>query len=66
MVVIPPGFLINVQVPLAGKPFNITLPAASAQVGCVIVPIVGAMGETFILTAAWAVSIPHAPDAAIV
>ena len=32
-VVIPPGFLVKVQVPEAGKPLNITLPVPRAQVG---------------------------------
>jgi hypothetical protein len=36
---IAPGFIV--QLP-AGKPLNITLPVAVAQVGCVIVPTVGA------------------------
>ena len=39
--VIPPGFIV--QLP-AGKPFNTTLPVATVQVGCVIVPTVGAVG----------------------
>lgn len=39
--VIPPGLIV--QLP-AGKPFNITLPVASAHVGCVIVPTTGAAG----------------------
>lgn len=43
-VIIPPGFLVNVQVPSAGRPFNSTLPVATGQEGCVIVPIVGADG----------------------
>ena len=30
---------------MAGKPFNTTLPVASAQVGWVMVPTVGAVGE---------------------
>ena len=38
-----PGF--KVQVPVAGKPLNTTLPVASAQVGWVMVPTVGAVGE---------------------
>ena len=29
-----------------GKPFNTTLPVAKAQVGCVMVPTVGAAGVT--------------------
>ena len=32
-VVVPPGFLVRVQVPEAGKPLNATLPAATVQVG---------------------------------
>jgi len=39
VVIIPPGFLVNVQVPAAGKPFKTTLPVGTAHVGCVIVPI---------------------------
>ena len=42
-VVVPPGVLVNVQLP-AGKPFNTTLPVATVQVGWVIVPIAGAVG----------------------
>ena len=37
-----PGF--NVHVPAAGKPLNTTLPVPTLQVGCVIVPTVGAVG----------------------
>jgi hypothetical protein len=33
VVVIPPGVLVNVQVPVAGKPFKITLPEATKHVG---------------------------------
>ena len=44
MVVIPPGVLVKVHVPVAGKPFNITFPVATLHVGWVIVPIVGADG----------------------
>ena len=32
-VVVPPGVLVRVHVPLEGKPFNATLPVASVQVG---------------------------------
>ena len=42
--VIPPGFLVRVQVPEAGNPFSTTDPVASTQVGCVIVPMTGAPG----------------------
>jgi hypothetical protein len=44
VVVVPPGVLVNVQVPVEGKPFSTTLPVESTQVGCVMVPIVGAVG----------------------
>lgn len=40
---IPPG-LIN-QFPVTGKPFNTTLPVPTRQLGCVIVPTVGAEYE---------------------
>jgi hypothetical protein len=44
VVVTPPGVLVNVHVPVAGKPFNTTLPVDTEHVGCVIVPTVGAEG----------------------
>ena len=44
VVVVPPGVLVNVHVPVAGKPFKTTPPVAVVQVGCVIVPTVGAVG----------------------
>ena len=50
VVVVPPGVLVNVQLPVAGKPFNTTLPVATEQVGWLIVPTVGAVG-----VAGWAV-----------
>ena len=33
VVVVPPGVLVSVQVPVAGSPLNATLPVATAQVG---------------------------------
>lgn len=39
-----PGFIVQVPV---GNPFNCTLPVATVQVGCVIVPMVGAAGVVF-------------------
>ena len=33
LVVVPPGVLVKVQLPLAGKPLNTTLPVETAQVG---------------------------------
>jgi len=44
VVVTLPGDLVNVQVPVAGKSFNTTLPVPTVHVGWVIVPIVGAEG----------------------
>jgi hypothetical protein len=43
-VVVPPGVLVNVQLPVDGKPFNTTLPVAIVQVGWVIVPTAGGVG----------------------
>ena len=45
VVVVPPGVLVNVHVPVEGKPLNTTLPVAKEQVGCVIVPTTGAEGD---------------------
>ena len=42
----PPGLIV--QLP-AGKLFNTTEPVATVQVGCVIVPTVGADGTGFIV-----------------
>jgi hypothetical protein len=44
VIVVPPGVLVNVQIPVAGKPFKIALPVATVHVGCVIIPTVGAVG----------------------
>ena len=44
VVVVPPGVLVRVHVPVAGNPLNITLPVGTAQVGWVIVPTIGAVG----------------------
>jgi hypothetical protein len=40
----PPGLLVIVQDPFEGKPLSTTLPVATAHVGCVLVPTVGAGG----------------------
>ena len=42
--VVPPGVLVNVQVPVAGRPVNSTSPVAIVQVGWVIVPTTGSDG----------------------
>ena len=44
VVVIPPGERVIVQFPVNGRPFNITLPVGTTQVGCVIVPGTGGFG----------------------
>jgi hypothetical protein len=49
-VIILPGDLVSVQLPDEGKPFNVTLPVDTKQVGCVIRPIVGAVGKESTLT----------------
>ena len=51
VVVFPPGDFVKAHVPVAGKPFKTTLPVATAQVGWVIVPTVGAVG-----VAGWALT----------
>ena len=42
VVVNPLGIVVIVQVPDAGNPDKATLPVDKAQVGCVIVPTIGA------------------------
>jgi hypothetical protein len=44
VVVVPPGVLVNVQLPLEGKPLKTTLPVERRHVGCVIVPTTGGVG----------------------
>ena len=44
VVIVPPGVLVSVHVPVAGKPLNATLPVGTEHVGCVIVPTAGAVG----------------------
>ena len=46
VVVTSPGVLVSVHVPDDGKLFNTTLPVPTLQVGCVRVPIDGAVGVT--------------------
>ena len=43
-IVVVGGKLVNVQEPVAGKPFIITLPVATVHVGCTIDPTVGIFG----------------------
>ena len=58
VVVVPLGFCVKVHVPLDGKPFKVTLPVDTLQVGCVVVPTEGAVG------ALGAVLMTILPDAA--
>lgn len=45
LVVVAPGFRVRVQLP-EGSPVNGTLPVATEQDGCVMVPVTGAVGVT--------------------
>ena len=49
-VTVPPGVLVNVQVPDAGKPLNSTLPVETVHDGCVEVPMTGAVGTEYNVT----------------
>jgi len=50
VVVVPPGDLVSVHVPVAGNPDKTTLPVATLQVGWVMVPRIGADGvEAWVL-----------------
>jgi hypothetical protein len=66
MVVVPPGVLVNVHVPVEGRPLNTTLPVATEQVGWVIVPTTGADGA---VVGAFRTTLPEAaeiqPDASV-
>jgi hypothetical protein len=44
VMITPPGFRVNLHVPVVGNPLNITLPVATEHVGCVITPTIGAVG----------------------
>lgn len=44
VLVTEPGDRVTVHVPVAGKPSRTTLPVDDSHVGCVIVPITGAVG----------------------
>lgn len=40
----PLGFLVSVHVPVSGNPLRATVPVEVKHVGCVIIPITGAVG----------------------
>ena len=44
VVVTLPGVLVNVHVPVQGKPLRVTLPVAKVHVGWRIAPTIGADG----------------------
>lgn len=48
-VIVPPGVLVNVQVPVEGRLLSITLPVPASHVGWVIVPTVGGAGVSRIV-----------------
>jgi hypothetical protein len=50
VVVTPPGERVIVQSPVEGNPLNGTLPVEAKQVGCVIVPAIGAVGVGLTVT----------------
>ena len=45
IVVLPPGVIVIVHVPVNGKSFKTTLPVHNTHVGWVIIPTVGAVGD---------------------
>jgi hypothetical protein len=59
VVVVPPGDLVKVHVPVGGKLFSTTLPVATVQVGCVIVPTVGAGSVLTVIAKSIAVLVPQ-------
>ena len=60
VVVVPPGVTVSVHVPVDGRPLNATLPVETVQIGCVIVPTIGAVGVD-----GWALTTTLADDAEI-
>jgi hypothetical protein len=43
-IVAPPGDAVTVQIPVDGSPLKETVPVDTEQVGCVIEPVIGAVG----------------------
>jgi hypothetical protein len=62
----PTGLEVNTQFPFAGNPLIAILPVLEVHVGCVMIPITGAVGTAVITTLVVAVTIPQPPAAAIV
>jgi hypothetical protein len=59
VVVVPPGDMVKIHVPEAGKPDNKTLPVATVQVGCVMVPTTGAGNALTVIVKGVAVLVPQ-------
>ena len=55
---LPDGLPVTVQLPLDGNPLNSTLPVEVVQVGCVMVPKVGAVGSGFTVKVPELVPVP--------
>jgi hypothetical protein len=62
VVAVPPGLLVNVHVPVGGRPFNATLPVAAAHVGWVIVPTAGVEGAVHFVVNCWSVPLNVPPQ----
>ena len=66
VIVVEPMDSVTVHVPAAGKPLRATLPVATAHVGCVMAPTVGADGVTgCALTTALPEALDVHPDALV-
>ena len=60
--VAPPGEMVIVQSPTVGRPLNGTLPVEMKHVGCIIVPITGAVGnDTTVMVTSGVLTGPQTP-----
>jgi hypothetical protein len=59
VLVVPPGDLVNVQVPDAGKLFKVTLPVNVTHVGCVTLTGEGAEGNALTIKLPELVPVPE-------
>lgn len=48
--VIPPGVDVTVHEPTDGNPLKFTIPVGVVQVGCVMDPVIGGVGENKLIT----------------
>jgi hypothetical protein len=63
-VVVPPGVLVRVHVPEPGNPLKTTLPVGVGQVGCMIVPTLGADNCVTVTVKFVALIVPQLADVA--